>query len=429
MLEHGQDQGLDWLFLDLNSYFASVEQQENPALRGRPVAVIPSDTDYTCAIAASYEAKIYGIKTGTPILEAKRMCPKLVCVLARHHVYVDYHERIISEIIKHIPINKIWSVDELSSRLPLRFRSEDAVRDLARRIKKGLHDTIGEAIHCSIGVAPSSFLAKVATDMQKPDGLVILKKPELPGPLLQLELMDLPGINVGMRERLRKGGVTTLEELWNTTPKQARHIWGSVAGERFWYNLHGINIPDQQTNTSLIGHSRVLDPQFRSPDAAKSVARRLTVKAATRLRRKNLHAARFAFSARIHHHDIKHGIKWANDMSVSPAQDNFTFLEALQTLWDQMSHDTKPQRIKKISVTLYGLKRAEHITGDLFDHASTDRKHIIQKNETLSAAMDRLNQRYGAETVQLGPSPKTESGYLGTKIAFSRIPDMAEFNE
>ena len=93
------EKGLKWLFLDLNSYFASVEQQENPKLRGKPVAVVPMDTDSTCAIAASYEAKAYGIKTQTRIYEAKKMCPELQCVTAKHDLYVSYHHKIIDEII------------------------------------------------------------------------------------------------------------------------------------------------------------------------------------------------------------------------------------------------------------------------------------------------------------------------------------------
>jgi len=106
-----------WLFLDLNSYFASVEQQRHPELRGRPVAVVPVVTDFTCAIAASYEAKAYGIKTGTIIGDAKRMCPQLRCVLAQHNHYVEYHHKIVDEFVRHTPLNKVWSVDEMSSRL------------------------------------------------------------------------------------------------------------------------------------------------------------------------------------------------------------------------------------------------------------------------------------------------------------------------
>lgn len=416
---------LSWLFLDLNSYFASVEQQDRPHLRGRPVAVVPMDTDYTCAIAASYEAKAYGIKTGTMIADAKRMCPKLVCVLARHDKYVEYHHRVLDEVIKHIPINKVWSVDELSSRLPPRQRNREAATAVAHKIKDGLRRNVGEYIRCSIGVAPSGFLAKVATDMQKPDGLVILEPHELPGRLLDLQLTDLPGINLRMEKRLRDAGITTVEQFWNISPRHARAVWGSVAGERFWYNLHGYHIPDQETKSSMIGHSRMLDPELRRPDAARLVARRLTAKAAARLRRKEFFATCFHLSVRTA--DGLH--RWACEKRIQPAQDNFAFLRALDELWGRMMRDMRPERLKKVSVTIYGLQRAGEITPDLFDRISPAQQKSQVRNEKLTAAMDHLNKKFGAETLSLGVTPQTRAGYVGTKIAFSRIPDADEFWE
>src|ERR1700739_544691 len=127
-----------WLFLDLNSYFASCEVQERTELRGKPVAVVPMQTDYTVAIAANYVAKAYGVKTGTPIIEAKRMCPGLRCVLARHDVYVRYPHLILAEVIKHIPISKVCSIAELSSRLPPGKRNRAAVEAIAQRLKAGI---------------------------------------------------------------------------------------------------------------------------------------------------------------------------------------------------------------------------------------------------------------------------------------------------
>lgn len=423
-----QDQKLEWLFLDLNSYFASVEQQENPALRGKPVAVLPSMTDATCAIAASYEAKAYGVKTGTKIYEAKRMCPNLICVPARHHIYVDYHHRILEEVIKHVPITKIWSIDELSSRLPARFQNREAIRERAQRLKEGLWKNVGEAISCSIGVAPSSFVAKVATEIEKPNGLVILEPQDLPGPLFDLELTDLPGINVRMEARLNRAGVKTIEDFWNLSPKHARRIWGSVGGERFWYNLRGHNIPDQKTKTSMIGHSRVLDPHLRTPDKARLVARRLTVKAATRMRRQGFYATNFSLGVRIQS-SANGRERWGAELRLSPVQDNFAFLNALEELWDAMLCDIAPHRLQKVSVTMTGLCRGEDITPDLFDTSSEAYQKLNQRSEALSRVMDELNTKYGAETVRIGESPQTESGYVGTKIAFSRIPDRAEFCE
>ena len=416
--------GLKWLFLDLNSYFASVEQQDNPGLRGKPVAVVPMDTEATCAIAASYEAKVYGIKTGTKIYEARKMCPGLRCVLARHDRYVEYHHKILAEVIKHVPINKVWSVDELSSCLPPRLRSPAAATAQAQRLKKGLAENVGSQIKCSIGVAPNSFLAKVATDMQKPDGLVILRQQDLPGPLFDLHLTDLPGINVNMERRLHKAGITTVEKLWNISPKHARKVWGSVGGERFWYNLHGFEVPDLPTKTRVIGHSRVLDTHLRRPDKARLVARRLTTKAASRLRRKEFYATAFDLSIR-----TPEGPRWGGTVKLSPCQDNFAFLNALDQLWQKMVWDLQPFKLKKVSITLHGLCQRQEITPDLFNTASDSYRTLQKKHETLSGVIDNLNQKYGAETIQMGISPQTRAGYVGTKIAFSRVPDLAEFGE
>src|ERR1700744_4204923 len=98
------DPRLRWLFLDLNSYFASVEQELRPELRGRPMAVVPLVADTTCCIAASYEAKAYGVRTGTQVGEAKRLCPGIVLVEARHEVYVEYHNRIVEAVQRCVPV-------------------------------------------------------------------------------------------------------------------------------------------------------------------------------------------------------------------------------------------------------------------------------------------------------------------------------------
>lgn len=409
-----------WLFLDLNSYFASVEQQDNPALRGQPVAVVPMMTDYTCAIAASYEAKAYGIKTGTTIAEAKKLCPRLKCVLARHGRYVHYHHLILDEFIKHAPLNKVWSVDEVSSRLPPNKRSREMATQLAHKIRRGIWDNVGQYINCSIGIAPNSFLAKVATDMMKPKGLVILDSDNMQEKLFKLKLRDLPGINVNMETRLNKAGIYTIEQFWHTSPKQARMIWGSVSGERFWYNLHGHDIPDQQTNTSMIGHSRILDPELRTIEKARQVARRLTIKAATRLRRKDFFATRFHLSVR-----TSDDIRWSGEVHTDPAQDNFSFLYLLDDMWERMLQDERPYRIKKVSLTLHGLKKSAAMMGDLF----LTKTPAQERNKTLSVLMDQINEKFGSESLQLGVSPRTQAGYMGTKIAFSRVPELDEFSE
>ncbi len=423
--------GLKWLFLDLNSYFASVEQNENPHLRGKPVAVVPMMTDSTCAIAASYEAKAYGVKTGTKIYEAKKMCPHLKCVLARHDAYVDYHHKVLDATDRHLPVNKVWSIDEFDCELMGKQKNYDTARSIAQNIKDQITRDVGPSIRCSIGIAPNTFLAKVATDIEKPNGLVILRPEDLPGRLFDLSLRDLPGINVAMEERLRRARIRTVEDLWRTAPKQARAIWGSVQGERFWYWLHGYDVPYQETHPSMIGHSRVLDPQLRVPERCRVMARRLLVKAAYRLRRKGYYAGALSFSIR-----MLDGRRWGGDRRFPMAHDPFTFLGHLDALWDEMviaefgsswGRMQGRQTFKKVSVILHHLREDGQITDDLFDTEIAETRHVLGRREKLSAALDLLQDKYKRETVWLGVVPQTLAGHVGTKIAFSRVPDREEF--
>ena len=420
-----REPGLKWLFLDLNSYFASVEQQERPHLRGKPVAVVPMPTDSTCAIAASYEAKAYGVKTGTKIYEARKLCPNLQCALARHDTYVEYHHRIIEEVVRHTPINKIWSIDELSSRLPPGKRNPNSAAAVARRIKEGLWANIGPAINCSIGVAPNSLLAKIAADIQKPDGLVLIRQEDLPGPLLDLKLTDIPGVGVNMEKRLRRAGITTMADLWNTSAKQARKIWGSVQGERMWYWLHGYDFEAPETGNVMIGHSRILDPKLRSPDKARLMARRLLVKATYRLRRKGYYASTLSLGIR-----TTDRYRWRQEARIPHARDPFAFLNLLDDLWMDMMRHFPPGcgvQFKKVSIILSGLREGDQITGDMIDTRYRDSLQQIKKREALAGALDHLQDKYHKETVWLGVVPQTLAGHVGTKIAFSRVPDREEF--
>jgi DNA polymerase-4 len=426
MLIPPSDTGVGWLLLDLNSYFASVEQQLNPRLRGRPIAVVPMPTDGTCAIAASYEAKAYGIKTGTKIYEAKQMCPDLVCVLAQHDVYVKYHHLVIEEMARHTPINKVWSIDEMNSRLTLKHRTRTAAIDLGHRIKKGLRENVGECIKASIGIATNSFLAKTASDMQKPDGLVVLEGHVLPGPLLDLELTDLCGIGPNMEKRLNTAGIWTMKQLWETTPKQLRALWNSVEGEKFWYRLHGYDLPDPvEGDKVVIGHSRVLDADSRKPDVACDVARRLTTKACQRLRRYNLYANGFSLSVR-----TTDGRRWGGECPVHPANDSLTFVRLTHRLWAQMMACVQPYEIKKISMSLNGLQTTAQTTGDLFETMQPVlRRNEQRRSNALSAAMDEIARDFGPHAVHFGNQPQTVAGFVGTKIAFARVPDIEEFME
>ncbi|WP_138380658.1 Y-family DNA polymerase [Luteithermobacter gelatinilyticus] len=415
-----------WLYLDLNSYFASVEQHLQPRLRGRPVAVVPiRDTDTTCAIAASYEAKALGIRTGTMIYEARKICPSLQIVPARHDRYVDYHHRILDEINRHLPITRVCSIDEVACRLPPTVQAPEAALTLARNIKRGIHDNVGESLKSSIGIGPNRLLAKIASNLQKPDGLTLLTKRDLPEKILHLSLRDLPGIGRNMERRLHRAGITNLQGLWDIAPKQARKIWGSVEGERFWYALHGVDLGEEmETTRRSVGHSHVLEPAMRPPERARLVARRLTTKAASRLRREGYYAGALSLYAR-----YEGAGRWRSDLKFPAAQDNFTFLKALNKLWAEMIRQDRPKRLKHVAVSLFGLTPEQEIMPDLFDRLHDPLHTKQQRHIRLSQAMDKVNAKYGLDTVVLGSLPQPLARFTGTKIAFTRIPEREEFHE
>lgn len=453
----GQVEGLRWLFLDLNSYFASVEQNERPELRGKPVAVVAVMTDSTCAIAASYEAKAFGIRTGTPIWEARRRCPDLQLIQARHDLYVDYHHRIVEEVDRHLPVDTIASIDEMAGPLAPADRDPARARELAARIKLALLQRIGPSIRCSIGLASNRYLGKVASDLEKPDGLVVLTAAEWLRRLPQLQLRDLPGIGANLEQRLRERGYRSVADLYRAEPKRLRQAWGSVGGERMWLRLHGVEIPDEITRTRTIGHSHVLAPEFRHPHAAGIVARRLLLKTASRLRRARLRARAMELSIR-----LQDGERTRHEAHrrFAPATDSHSLMHHLLGLWhevletagvdaDQRAPDAPGPAgdgggragedgvlVRKIAVTLSGLESLdqpeqlelgfERPAGEI-DSWNDPRRR--RQREQLSRVMDEINQQFGRDAVALGFSPDQVKTFSGTKIAFSRIPDREEFKE
>lgn len=415
---------LRWLYVDFNSYFASVEQQLRPKLRDRPVAVVPVETDATCAIAASYEAKAYGVKTGTPIWEAKKICPGLVCVLARHEEYINFHHRILEEIDHHIPVEAVCSIDEVACRLMDNEISVERSTQIANNIKKGLAKNVGEYVKCSIGIAPNRYLAKIATDIQKPDGLTVLQPSDIPERLMGLKLRDLPGIGRNMEQRLFNKGISTMKALWALEPEQMRKAWGSVWGEKMWYMLRGMEVSEEETSRHSIGHSHVLAPELRDPKKAEFVARRLTLKAASRLRRMGYYASAMGLAVR-----LESGGRVEAGMECYRAQDSLTFLHMLDDLWKHLMKQSRGARIKKVSVVLHGLVGATELQPELFAPLPASDLRQRSKDERMSQALDTINHRFGRDSMLVGMLPSQGKTFSGTKIAFTRIPDIEEFLE
>lgn len=416
------DRPLRWLYLDLNSYFASVEQQEQPHLRGRPIAVAPVETPSGTIIAASYEAKAFGVRTGHRVREARALCPDLICTPARHELYVEYHERIIAEVWRHIPVTHVCSIDEVACRLLDNENAPDVAAALGRRIKAAIRAKIGDQLKASVGIAPNRLVAKIACDMEKPDGLTVIEAAALPHALFGLVLRDIPGIGARTAERMAKAGIDSIATLCAHAPAQAGASVGAVTGDRLWWRLHGHDFADAPAKSKSIGHSHVLAPDHRDLEAVRLTARRLLLKAASRLRRGEYRTTRLVLHAR-----LERGGDWRHEVRLSATDDSFALVSALAQLWPsfvQMLAD-RSARVRTIGVTLADVQACDSEQGTL--PGVLDRPK--SPTERLSRALDQINARFGRNMVTLGPRTGGRADNVGAKIAFGRIPEAAEFNE
>lgn len=414
-----------YMFIDFNAYFASVEQHDDPALVGRPVIVTPLKSEHSGAIAASYEAKALGISRGTSVVEARRICPDIAVRPARHDRYVGLHLELMAEIARHLPVTRVHSIDECLCRLSREEYAIPVAEAKARAVKRGIAERIGPAMRCSIGLAPSPMLAKLASDLEKPDGLVALPINVLPAALVGLPLRAIAGIGAGVERRLNAAGVQDFRGLWALAPRHARAIWGSVAGERFVYGLHGHDLPiiPEPGAKKMIGHSRVLGGGDRGPARARIVARALLLKAASRLRHCGLYARTMHVSVKLHPDGAI-----GHDVVLRATQNSWRLLTELDAFWQPMMRalDRRRGAASLRMVTIYlGDLSPRPPEADLFVAATHDARDACEA--ALWDGIDRLNRRFGKAKVMLASQHALDLDYLGVKIAFSRIPDPAEF--
>jgi DNA polymerase-4 len=423
-----RDPHLNWLFVDLNSYFASVEQQDRAELRGRPVGVVPVVADTTCCIAASYEAKACGVKTGTMVGDAKRLCPEIVLVEARHELYVEYHHKVVEAVESCLPVTAVLSIDEMACRLMGRERPLLAAMELGRKVKARVKESAGEMMRSSVGLATNRYLAKIASDMEKPDGLVALPLDVLPEALRGLTLRDLPGIGAKTEKRLNERGIRTMDELMRLDCEQAGKLWGSVWGERLWHWLKGEDFEMSETDhLKSISHQHVLGPEMRTQEGAWAVAHKLLHKAAMRLRAGGLWASSvglavgFAVPRGQGGPVSTYGVPqkgWHGELKISESQDNGMLIATLRRLWEQQPQGAESEHPFFVGVTLGGLVPDRLHTLSLFDGMEEE-----QGRTRLMAAMDELNHKYGIGT--LAPATML-SAYKAapTRIAFHSIPEL-----
>ena len=427
-----QADGLNWLFVDLNSFFASCEQQDREELRNRPVAVVPMMADTTCCIAASYEAKAYGVKTGTIVADAKRLCPNLIFVEGRHELYTKFHHAIVEAVESCVPVTAVCSIDEMACRLIGRERPLMAALELGRKVKRTIREQVGSELRSSVGLAPNRYLAKIASDMEKPDGLVALPLDILPHALPQLTLRDLPGIGSRTEKRLNQKGIHTMPQLLALDREQAGQVWGSVWGERLWHWLRGEDFGTTELEyAKSISHQHVLAPEMRTPEKAWAVALKLLHKAAMRLREGNLWAATIGLAVGFYAPRDKlpkapqavssYGVPrrgWHGEIRLSECRDNQTLITALRRLWQQ-----QPSGGEYAHPYFVGVHLGELVPDHLHSMSLFDASDGAENRARLHGTMDRLNRKYGVGA--LAPAAMlTAFKAAPTRIAFHTVPDL-----
>lgn len=407
---------LNALYVDFNSYFASVEQQLVPELRGKPIGVLAVMAETTCCIAASYEAKALGVKTGTLVRDARKLCKDIIFVEARPAIYVAFHHKLIEVVESCTHVEKVLSIDEMVCKLTGSQQVPENARKLAAKIKRAIKKQVGDYIGCSIGIAPNTFLAKTASNMQKPDGCVLIEQHELPQRLFHLKLRELNGIGKQMEARLNRYKITTIEQLYAANKQQLSTAWGSVEGERYYDKLRGLEPYYVKNARSSLGHSHVLPPEQRNEIGAKAVMHRLLQKACMRMRSYDLLASKIAIKVKFKDAvEFKAVPSWGIESAISPTDSTLQLTEALETFW-QHYPKTKHEPFA-VGISFSGLVTAEEVARDLFQIEP------LENEKKLNKAIDTLNLKFGKNTIYFGGA-HTALKDAPMRIAFGHIPDL-----
>ncbi|WP_246715376.1 Y-family DNA polymerase [Aestuariivirga litoralis] len=406
------------MYLDFDGFFASVEQEADPKLRGKPIGVVPFlGVRSTAVIACSREAKARGVQNVMRIPDALAICPDLVLVPQKPDLYRRAHNTLLAEIDSILPIDTVKSVDELCCRLDERAIANP--RELAREIKANLADSVGPFITCSIGFAANRQLAKIACKQDKPNGVTVWHPASMPAPLFKVPLDDIPGVGTAMRRRLAMVGIADTERLYAMQPKHMRKVWRSVVGETLWYALHGYDVQAPETERGMFGHGRVLPPEALRFDQAYEIARMLLVKAARRLRRESYYCSGLWVWM-----DVTDG-QWSRNRSMPMVRDDHAIMGALRALWEE-ARATLPPRllVYRVGVTLTDITPASARQMDMLLDDEEERR----KWEAITSSMDTINYRYAKTVVSLGPwNPPGAGDHVGGKISFTRIPSAEDF--
>lgn len=374
------------MHIDMNAFFASVEQQCNPALRGKPVAVVGSK-ERTVITTASYEARAFGVKTGMTKYQGKKLCSDLILVQGNNRKYTDTSNRIIDILKKFTPIVEVYSIDEAFMDITGSLLMYKSPENIARLIKKRIKTNLG--LRCSVGIAPNKLLAKLASDIKKPDGLVRIRKNEVVSFLEDLPVRELWGIGKRLEAYLESMGIFTCGELGRYSKEQLKKRFG-VIGETLHDMGRGVDessvIPmEEEPDARSIGHSTTLDKDiYRMEDIQRQLL--LLSEMVGRRARKNHYVGR-TVALTVRYRDF-HTFSKRYTISSFINESIDIYVTALRIL--KSVKLKKPIRL--LGITLSSLTKNQQLS--LFPEK--------RKKGIVTRAMDRINDLYGDFTVTWG---------------------------
>lgn len=394
------------MHIDLNSCFATVEQQARPRLRGRPVAIVNRRIENTSIITCSYEAKACGVTLGMSIKEAKRLCPDLVWLESDPPKYkYVYHQlmRIMNDYSAHVRMKSIDEgvIDFSETTQAIASRS---LVDIGYEIKQRLWDEVGEAMNCNVGIGTNRFLAKTAAGLHKPNGLDVITEENLRRVYGALKLTDLTGIAGRMEKRLNAVGIYTPLQFLDADEMVLRKVvFKSIEGTYWHRRLRGWEVDKRDFPLKSAGRQYVLDG-YRLPKA--QVLRRLhhlCEETGAKVRSKGMVARGVMVYARTYDYGGWH----AKTMAPLPFFSN----EAIYAQASKLFAGA-PDGIKMIAVSCYGLQPADAHIAQLSLFGDD-----IAKERALTSAVDEINSRYGKRVIHSADTLGTDN-YVKERIPF-----------
>ena len=370
--------------VDMNCFFAAVEQRDHPQWRERPVAVTNGQLG-TTIITCSYEARAFGVHTGMRLREARKRCPDLIHAPSRPQIYAETSAQIMQMLGNITPDMEIYSVDEAFLDMTYCQRLYQGPGDIAVRIKQAVAEASG-GLHCSVGISGDKTTAKFAAKQRKPDGLVIIHPDDAAQTLASQPVTELSGINKGIAGFLAQHGVKICGQMRNLPMATLAKRYGHP-GRRIWLMAQGLDPAKVAMDTrdpKTIGHGKVMPPETADRLTILTYFQHMSEKVAARLRQHN-------FQARWFFVGLKTAEGWLKQQCTSSlyTDDGQVIYQLCRTFIDQC---WRGEGVWQVQVTALSPQLGRQ--GDLF--AMTE---VVENRDHINQAMDRVNQCFGELTL------------------------------